>query len=186
MPLSSVLGAQSLVRPGVCTSTTRPASPFEGQLIYETDTDRVVSYNGSSWSYLTGTRFIEWTSFTPTWSNLTVGNATQSFSYSEHGNLMLVEGVITLGSTSSVSSNPSFTIPNGRTSNGTVVGQNLRLEDTGSTNFFGQLYVSTTAIDLYTFNVGSTYATLASISSTVPFAWGTGDKIHVGCAFRII
>lgn len=49
MPLSSVLGAQSLVRPGVCTSTTRPASPFEGQTIYETDTDLIRSWNGSSW-----------------------------------------------------------------------------------------------------------------------------------------
>lgn len=49
MPLSSVLGAQSLVRPGVCTSSTRPASPFEGQVIYETDTDKVLAYNGSAW-----------------------------------------------------------------------------------------------------------------------------------------
>jgi len=49
MPLSSVLGAQSLVRPGVCTSSTRPASPFEGQTIYETDTDLIRSYNGTSW-----------------------------------------------------------------------------------------------------------------------------------------
>ena len=49
MPLSSVVGAQSLVRPGVCTSSTRPASPFEGQTIYETDTDLVKSWDGSSW-----------------------------------------------------------------------------------------------------------------------------------------
>ena len=49
MPLSSVLGAQSLVRPGVCTSTTRPASPFEGQTVYETDTDRLATWDGSAW-----------------------------------------------------------------------------------------------------------------------------------------
>lgn len=49
MPLSSVLGAQSLVRPGVCTSSTRPASPFEGQTIYETDTDRLATWDGSAW-----------------------------------------------------------------------------------------------------------------------------------------
>lgn len=35
---------------GVCTSTTRPAAPFEGQTIYETDTDRVYTYNGSAWT----------------------------------------------------------------------------------------------------------------------------------------
>ena len=51
MPFSSVLGANSVIRPGVCTSTTRPTVPYEGQLIYETDTDRVASYNGSAWVY---------------------------------------------------------------------------------------------------------------------------------------
>lgn len=56
MPLSSVLGAQSLVRPGVCTSTTRPASPFEGQVIYETDTDNTLVYNGTAWVYLSTSR----------------------------------------------------------------------------------------------------------------------------------
>lgn len=33
----------------VCTSSTRPGSPFEGQSIYETDTDLVKSWDGSSW-----------------------------------------------------------------------------------------------------------------------------------------
>jgi hypothetical protein len=51
MPFSSVLGASSVIKPGVCTSSTRPTAPYEGQLIYETDTDRVASWNGSSWVY---------------------------------------------------------------------------------------------------------------------------------------
>jgi hypothetical protein len=33
----------------VCTSGTRPGSPTEGLFIYETDTDRVYSYNGAAW-----------------------------------------------------------------------------------------------------------------------------------------
>lgn len=55
MPLSSVVGAQSIVRPGVCTSSTRPASPYDGQVIYETDTDRIAVWDGSSWVYKTHT-----------------------------------------------------------------------------------------------------------------------------------
>lgn len=44
------------VRTGVCTITTRPASPFDGQVIYETDTDRAMVWNGTSWVVLsTGT-----------------------------------------------------------------------------------------------------------------------------------
>jgi hypothetical protein len=49
MPLSSVVGAQSIIKPGVCTSSTRPAVPFEGQMIFETDTDRLYVYNGTAW-----------------------------------------------------------------------------------------------------------------------------------------
>jgi hypothetical protein len=48
------LGISSL-KPGVCTSTTRPASPFEGQMIYETDTDMVAIWNGTAWRYISAT-----------------------------------------------------------------------------------------------------------------------------------
>ena len=33
----------------VCASTTRPSSPFEGQQIYETDSNKTLTYNGSTW-----------------------------------------------------------------------------------------------------------------------------------------
>lgn len=37
------------LRPGVCTSTTRPTSPYTGQTIFETDTNRMYVWNGSAW-----------------------------------------------------------------------------------------------------------------------------------------
>jgi hypothetical protein len=48
MGIDSAYGIGSL-KQGVCTSTTRPASPFEGQVIFETDTDRLYVYNGTAW-----------------------------------------------------------------------------------------------------------------------------------------
>ena len=54
MGLDAGYGIGSL-KPGVCTSSTRPASPFEGQLVYETDTDMVVIWNGSAWRYIAAT-----------------------------------------------------------------------------------------------------------------------------------
>ena len=48
--------------PYICTSATRPGSPFEGQVIYETDTDSYLSYSGSAWMLIWG----PWTAFTPT------------------------------------------------------------------------------------------------------------------------
>lgn len=54
MPLSSVLGAASVIRAGVVTSGTRPSVPYAGQLIYETDTNRLAAYNGSAWATVNG------------------------------------------------------------------------------------------------------------------------------------
>ena len=42
------------IRPGVCTSTTRPTAPYDGQVIYETDTDRTLVWNNSAWVSLFG------------------------------------------------------------------------------------------------------------------------------------
>lgn len=50
----NVRGAQGVQgSPGtgiqVVTSTTRPVTPIEGNMIYETDTDKFLSYNGTEW-----------------------------------------------------------------------------------------------------------------------------------------
>ena len=48
MGLDSAYGVGSL-KPGVCTSTTRPTNPFTGQTIYETDTTLAKVWNGTAW-----------------------------------------------------------------------------------------------------------------------------------------
>lgn len=37
------------IRPGVCTSTTRPTSPYVGMIIFETDTGKMLYWTGSVW-----------------------------------------------------------------------------------------------------------------------------------------
>lgn len=59
MSFSQVIGASSAIRPGVVTSSTRPSVPFDGQLIYETDTDRLAQYNGSAWITQNGLQLLK-------------------------------------------------------------------------------------------------------------------------------
>jgi len=40
------------IKPGVCTSTNRPANPFDGQVIYMTDVDQTAVWDGSTWVVL--------------------------------------------------------------------------------------------------------------------------------------
>jgi hypothetical protein len=50
MGITQQVGASSLIKPGVIDNTAaRPASPYEGQAIYQKDTDAVLVWNGTAW-----------------------------------------------------------------------------------------------------------------------------------------
>jgi hypothetical protein len=44
-----ISNVSSNLRPGICTSSTRPTTPYEGQVIYETDTNRTLVWDNASW-----------------------------------------------------------------------------------------------------------------------------------------
>lgn len=48
MAIDSALGRLG-IKQGVCTSSTRPTNPFEGQVIYESDTNRTLVYDNAAW-----------------------------------------------------------------------------------------------------------------------------------------
>jgi len=51
MPISNLSNG---LRTGVCTSTNRPTTPYEGQVIYETDTDLSYVWGGTAWQQISG------------------------------------------------------------------------------------------------------------------------------------
>lgn len=55
MGLSNYIPSSRLAQSGVCTSSTRPASPFEGQMIFETDTHRVLIWDNAAWVMIADT-----------------------------------------------------------------------------------------------------------------------------------
>ncbi len=86
-------------RPGVCTSTSRPTQPYEGMMIYETDTNRVLVWDNSAWVMIAdtdqppGLQFI--TSATATsGTTLSVNNCFTS-TYSSY--LLQVTGTVSSG-----------------------------------------------------------------------------------------
>jgi len=122
------------------------------------------------------------TSYTPTWGNLTLGNATQDFAYCVVGNLMFIQGRVVWGSTTSMSTNPSFSIPSGYQS--AVPAYNavghLNMRDTGTAEYFGQVKgngVGSTTCLLKTSTTNSTYGQGSAINGSIPFTWTTNDEI---------
>jgi hypothetical protein len=50
MGISQQIGASSIIKPGVIDNTAaRPASPYEGQVIFQKDTDQLLVWNGTAW-----------------------------------------------------------------------------------------------------------------------------------------
>jgi hypothetical protein len=116
------------------------------------------------------------TSFTPSFTNFTVGNATVIGEYQRVGNLVFVYIDVTMGSTSSITGNMYFTLPVGSSKRGLLNGTSLYV-DFGVTSRGGTMellgsnaYFRLTATD-------QTYAFYgAEPNATTPWTWGTNDR----------
>ena len=183
MGLSNYLPSSRISQSGVCTSSTRPASPYEGQMIYETDTDKVLVWNGSAWRFLNTPQTTEpgvWTSFTPSWTNLTVGNGTVSAHYSIVNKILFVRVKFTMGSTSSMGDPLRMTLPASLTQN-TDAQESIgwaQLTDTGVASYTGFVNVSSsTQVTIAVINASSTYGQTNNVNGTRPFTFATGDTV---------
>lgn len=142
----------------------------------------LVTGTGSTWA---------WTLFTPTWTNLTVGNATQNFYYIQTGKTVSFAGQIILGTTSSVSSSPSFSLPVSMNTTLYVLSGSIRTNIgqsrmiAGATETGGEVVIDNTSGTnkgriLY-FNAT---ATPTAPTSTLPGTWATGNYISVSGSYQ--
>jgi hypothetical protein len=127
----------------------------------------------------------ETTSFTPSWSGLTVGNGTlNAATLTRTNSFVLVQGTFTLGSTSAVTGNIFFANPITPANTGqNAIGNGLFASG-------GVLYPITCSmaggnIQLFPGVASGTYLTTTTASATVPFTWATGAVITWSCSYRI-
>jgi len=164
------------------STTARDAaitSPSEGMVAYTSDTDTYWYYNGTAWATLLNAG--AWTSFTPSWTNLTVGNATNTGAYCLIGKTCHVRAKITLGTTSSVGSNPNMTLPvTAKTGAGA---QGHAILDGG---YFGPVFLSSTSvIQMRVIDTTSTYGSWALVTATVPVTWASTKNIELYFTYEI-
>lgn len=116
-----------------------------------------------------------WTSFTPTWTNLTVGNGTVVGRYSQLNDIVFVNIELTWGSTTSASGNIKFAAPLGtpvRISSLTAM-----YEDAGTRYWLG---VAGNWGALGTFDLfHSDAANNGLVNATSPFTWTTNDDMVI-------
>ena len=127
-------------------------------------------------------RFPSEFSFSPSWTNLTVGNGTLTAKITEqHGNIKgHVEFV--LGSTSSIGGSVSFTAPAAPSGYGFFtrepVGLVMLRDVSPAAAYIGQVViVNSTDLGIRVLDVSATYPTQIVISASVPMTWATGDQL---------
>lgn len=125
-----------------------------------------------------------WTSYTPTLTNFTLGNGTRVAHYKQNGKTVHFKIRLTLGTTSSVTGNPTFTLPVTAVSATTLFGKSFYND--ASVGFFdaGLIQDSATVISTRAVNASATYATYTAVSSTIPFTWTTNDYIDIGGTYE--
>ena len=126
--------------------------------------------------------------FTPIFTNLTVGDGTLSASYTATNRGMTLNHLLfTFGSTSSISGSVSFTMPFVAIT-AAAIPKNpvVAFKDAGVGFFLGGLSIGASN-QLVTYSASGTYASLVALSSTVPMTWTTTDEIEVSqCSFPIV
>jgi hypothetical protein len=139
----------------------------------------LVASTGTGWAFA---------SWTPTWTNLSVGNGTQTAKYVQIGKTVIAHVSLVLGSTSTVGTGPLFTLPVTAVSytGGAEFSLSIaHFEHTGVSAAVGEVgIISTTQGQLLVFNAAGTYLAYTGITASVPFAWATSDQIYFQISYE--
>jgi len=120
----------------------------------------------------------EVTAFTPSWTNFTPGNATESWHYVQMNEWLFFAGATTLGSTSSVTGSFRFAIPVGSQVSDDIVIAGSGYLNQGGTYALSHMDVTSGNLRWLVSTAGGTNVSIGTISATSPWTWGTGDVIR--------
>ena len=130
-----------------------------------------------------------WTAFTPSWNNVTVGNATQSFFYCVLNKTVIIRGQFVFGSTSSFTGIVSMNVPYETqvADPGVHIGAPTFNDLNTGDLFIGHSDGSGQTIRFWSVLANGTYLARSGsqLAATHPFTWATGDFLRVDATYRI-
>ncbi len=120
-------------------------------------------------------------SFTQSWVNLTVGNATLYGQFQMYGRRVKGRIGIVLGSTSSVGTEPGFTPPIAPVALGTTYEHfgDCVIRDTGTALFFGAVYLVSSRFYPQVLSASGTYTSPSILTASVPMTWANLDEMEI-------
>jgi hypothetical protein len=121
-----------------------------------------------------------WTTWTPSYTDMTVGNATVTARYSQIAKVVFFDFKIIWGSTTSITGgNPTFSLPKASVS--PVFFFDGNIFDSGVQNYSGggQVVGGTSLVYMKVYNVAGAYPVPGAIGTTTPMTWTTNDEYQL-------
>ena len=131
-----------------------------------------------------------YTSYTPTFVNVTAGAGTTTGAYCRVNNFVHYYGSFTLGVGSAVTGGISINLPINLNAdmqfNPMTYGQCFFYDLSATTSYLGQTRWNTSVTSVFagSINVAGTYPNFTSSNATVPMTWTTGDVISFNLYYR--
>jgi hypothetical protein len=120
-----------------------------------------------------------WTTFTPTYQNFTIGNGTQSWAYTQFNKTVVVRGLVTWGSTTSLSGDWVTLLPFS-SQTGLFTGS-ATIRDSGTRLYVASVYaIGTTSFALAHSESGN----FGTVNATNPITWTTNDGLSVSIIYE--
>lgn len=140
---------------------------------------KLIAGTGSGWT---------WAAWTPSWTNITVGNGTSTGYYIQTGKTINYWAKLTFGTTTAVTGAPyvSFPVTTSAHYDYSQVTGFISYKDVSAVSFFkGECFWDTTGRQaLYHILTNGTYASFEASSSSAPFTFATGDIIGITGSFE--
>ena len=135
----------------------------------------------ASTTYATKTDFPAdaWISWTPTYTNLIVGNGTISARYKQIGKNVFIKHSFSFGSTSSISGNVTLTLPITAKSESLYSSTMANLVDADGSYSIGHVWHNgQTTMQVWGAQPSGSRIAWTGLSSTFPHTWATSDSIN--------
>jgi len=126
--------------------------------------------------------------FTPSISNLTIGNGTRTGTYVLINKTVYFQANVTFGTTTTLVGNADITLPvapTGRTLFDTINISCNFIKASPTAIYLGYGLVVGSTVRLVATLTNGTYAVQADLSATAPFTWGNNDMITVAGNYQI-
>ena len=152
---------------GYSTAPARLAVGLDGeQIVADSSAATGLKWQGS------------WTSWTPTYTGLTVGNGTSTGRYQRVGNTVIAQGKLVWGSTTSASVPIYVTLPVANSSaSQDVVFQTFCYDDSAGTPYTGVIYLANDIAYFYQQQTTGSWTNLVIQDGGRPFTWTTNDAM---------